>query len=243
MTCKSNNPFTVVLSLVVAVLTAFVKNVCDFAVNSISADSSTALYIAKHIVYYFVLITIYFTYSSVIQKEKYSAKRITTKEILAIYFSVNLITVVFNKLLHNSTELNDISLGAVFIFSVLFSPLVEEFVFRYLFVSRLIRYGETTAVLVSSLVFACVHSYEMFLTSFLFGVFLGCVFIHNGFLSAYCIHFVYNFSVFLNMIAKLNLSSYIYGVFSSIMSIIIMIAGILGFVYIIYTRIKNAKIT
>ena len=97
MTCKSNKPFTVVLSLVVAVLTAFVKNVCDFAVNSISTDSSTALYIAKHIVYYFVLITIYFTYSSAIQKEKYSAKRITTKEILAIYFSVY----CFHRLLKN----------------------------------------------------------------------------------------------------------------------------------------------
>ena len=66
-------------------------------------------------------------------------------------------------------------------FSVLFAPLVEEFVFRKQLIDRTRMYGEKTAILFSALMFAFFHmSLYQFFYAFLIGLLLGYLYMRTG---------------------------------------------------------------
>ena len=67
------------------------------------------------------------------------------------------------------------------IFAVIIGPIIEEFIFRKMLISRLARYGEGLAIVVSAVAFGLFHGnlYQFFYATFL-GLILGYVAIKTG---------------------------------------------------------------
>lgn len=78
---------------------------------------------------------------------------------------------------------------------VLLAPLVEEFIFRKLFIDRLAGYGDKAAILFSSALFGIAHgNFYQFVYTFLLGLILGYLYTRTGKMRwSFLLHAVTNF--------------------------------------------------
>ena len=104
----------------------------------------------------------------------------------------------------NSLELVvDAPLWAIALCAVILSPIFEEILCRKMILTRLLPYGEVPAILLSSIIFACIHgNLFQFVYAFGIGVILSLLYLRTGRLR-YCmvLHIIVNalgslFSVF-----------------------------------------------
>jgi membrane protease YdiL (CAAX protease family) len=73
------------------------------------------------------------------------------------------------------------NIWATLLFAVVLAPVVEELIFRKMIVSRLRKYGDRTAILVSSLLFALLHgNLSQLFYAFGLGCLLGYVYARTG---------------------------------------------------------------
>lgn len=81
------------------------------------------------------------------------------------------------------------------VFVVLLAPLVEEFIFRKLFIDRLAGYGDKAAILFSSALFGIAHgNFYQFVYTFLLGLILGYLYTRTGKMRwPFLLHAVTNF--------------------------------------------------
>lgn len=97
----------------------------------------------------------------------------------------------------NATEelLETTPLWLTFIFVVIAAPIVEEFIFRRLMISKLSRYGYVTAIVVSSIAFGLFHgNLYQFFYAMLVGLILGYIYVKSGnWLYSVLMHAIVNF--------------------------------------------------
>ena len=86
-------------------------------------------------------------------------------------------------------------LWLVFSLAVIIGPLVEEFIFRRLFIDRLSIFGDKTAIIVSSVAFSLHHgNLFQFFSSALFGLVLGYIYVKTNKLRfSFLMHALINF--------------------------------------------------
>ena len=116
-------------------------------------------------------------------------------------FAGNIITTIIGFATGNPVEnqiatvLMSVSPWAVFFYTVLCAPIMEEFVFRKLIVDRAVRYGEGIAVLTSGLMFGLFHgNLNQFIYAFVIGVMLAYLYVKTGNLKiTISLHMLFNF--------------------------------------------------
>lgn len=80
-----------------------------------------------------------------------------------------------------STMLGETNIWATVLIAGIIGPIFEELMFRKLFIDRLTSYGEITAILFPSLIFALIHgNLYQFFYAFLLGVIFSYVYIKTG---------------------------------------------------------------
>ena len=97
----------------------------------------------------------------------------------------------------------DVSMSVVFVSIV--GPVFEELIFRKMLVTRLVKYGEGVAIVLSGLIFGIFHgNWTQFVYTFGLGMFLAFVFLKTGnILYTMAIHVCINFSssvILLNLV-------------------------------------------
>ena len=77
--------------------------------------------------------------------------------------------------------LNESNIWISVLFVGLIGPIAEEFIFRKLFIDRLLPYGETVAIFLPSFIFGLVHGnlYQLFYAFFI-GVALSYIYVRSG---------------------------------------------------------------
>lgn len=111
--------------------------------------------------------------------------------LMALMYIGNIIGTIITSVLGSGTGLDftvpveemisGSNLLSVFVFSVLLTPLVEEYLFRKLLIDRLIVTGDKTAIIVTSLIFAVMHgNISQFCYTFAVGLALAYVYIRTG---------------------------------------------------------------
>ncbi len=116
-------------------------------------------------------------------------------------FAGNIITTIIGFATGNPVEnqiatvLMSVSPWAVFFYTVLCAPIMEEVVFRKLIVDRTVRYGEGIAVLTSGLMFGLFHgNLNQFIYAFVIGTMLAYLYVKTGNLKiTISLHMLFNF--------------------------------------------------
>ena len=116
-------------------------------------------------------------------------------------FAGNIITTVIGFATGNPVEnqiasvMMSVSPWAVFFYTVLCAPIMEEVVFRKLIVDRTVRYGEGIAVLTSGLMFGLFHgNLNQFIYAFVIGTMLAYLYVKTGNLKiTISLHMLFNF--------------------------------------------------
>lgn len=82
-----------------------------------------------------------------------------------------------------------------FIFMVLFAPVLEELIFRKLLVDRMVKYGESTAIVVSAFMFGMYHgNLNQLVYAFAIGLFFAFIYVKTGkLIYTIVLHMVINF--------------------------------------------------
>lgn len=108
---------------------------------------------------------------------------------------IHLIELVFAKTIENEDLMKDVPLFIYFICGVIISPAAEEIIFRKILLERLLPYGKTVAIIVSSLFFGMMHgNIEQFLYTFFSGIIFANLVIISGKLSySIYMHMLVNF--------------------------------------------------
>ncbi|MCR5775295.1 MAG: CPBP family intramembrane metalloprotease [Lachnospiraceae bacterium] len=131
---------------------------------------------------------------------------------LSAMIETNIMTkITGNNALSNSQSLNiakDSSVALNIIMLSIIVPIFEELLFRKFLVSRIVNYGEKTAILVSGIMFCLFHASPSQLTyTFVLGCMLAYLFIRTGnILYTIAIHILFNlagtsFTMFMRQIA------------------------------------------
>lgn len=95
-----------------------------------------------------------------------------------------LLSVAFGKNVTDTT-LSDAVMGdgfvAISVFAVLFAPIVEEMLFRKVFIDHVRKYGEGTAILFSGLLFGAFHgNFTQFFYAAALGMFFAFIYVRTG---------------------------------------------------------------
>lgn len=157
----------------------------------------------------------------------------------------NCMSGVFGKIFAINTKSQDFNFNnifecIVFIFSAVIVPAVtEEFAFRRCLLNSLIKYGDSIAIIVSSICFGLLHgNIVQILFAILCGLALGYIYIYTkSYVFVVCLHIINNsisfiFSLLLN---RLSITKYNY--ISYIFIVIFIILGVISFIYL--SRRKN----
>lgn len=95
--------------------------------------------------------------------------------------------------IYNEIEPLFTSSPAMILFAVIIAPIVEEFVFRGCILGNLQRYGKSTALLMSALLFGIMHqNIHQALSTFFIGLVLGLIFMEYGLKYAILFHMLNN---------------------------------------------------
>lgn len=134
------------------------------------------------------------------------------------------------------------SLWVTAIFTVLCAPVFEEFLFRKLICSRVVKYGEGVAVVVSGLLFGLFHmNFNQFFYAFFLGCFLAFLYVKTGNLKyTILLHMVLNFfgTVLGGIIMSLDQSNPFMMIIMAVYSLCIYGMAIAGIVLLIVKRRK-----
>lgn len=108
---------------------------------------------------------------------------------------IHLIEFAFATTIENKDLMEDVPVSIYFICGVIISPAAEEIIFRKILLERLLPYGKTVAILVSSLFFGMMHgNIEQFLYTFFSGIIFANLVIISGKLSySIYMHMLVNF--------------------------------------------------
>lgn len=124
---------------------------------------------------------------------------------VALMYIGNIIGTILTTVLNRITGLNfsasvqdmiaESNLLAVFIFSVILAPVIEELLFRKLLIDRLIVLGDRAAIVISSIMFGVMHgNFTQIFYAFGIGLILGYVYVRTGKLKYNIgIHMLFNF--------------------------------------------------
>ncbi len=118
-----------------------------------------------------------------IPSAKMKAKKISVKTFLkcfllqfTAFMVLIVIAIIVSKVTGNETNDILIAITPYTLFeSLIFCPVVEEFVFRKLFADKLLKYGEWFYIIVSSFCFAIVHGVPMGLPHIVYTLVLGLI--------------------------------------------------------------------
>lgn len=118
-----------------------------------------------------------------IPAHKYEKKNISFKTVLLCFLlqftSILVLTVIVNVSTAfgiNSTSTNITTTSLYMLFMLLvFNPIIEEIVFRKLFADKLLKYGESFYILVSSFCFAILHGVSLGIAQIVYTFILGLI--------------------------------------------------------------------
>lgn len=146
----------------------------------------------------------------------------------------------FSILANKGQSLNLISIMLLALYALVFAPIFEELVFRDFILRRLKVFGNFFAVIVSSLLFAFVHSnVAQFIPSFLLGLILGYAYLQSGSIKTVIyLHIINNlYSLIFNEIIYRFLNNNAIGVYITVELVILAILAI----YSLYLLIKDKE--
>lgn len=117
-----------------------------------------------------------------IKKQNYKKGKLSFKTYLTCFFlqfTALVLVSLINILFVFVTKSNPSSVGElnfnILISLLIFAPIVEELVFRHLFAKRLLKYGETFYILVSSFCFCFLHGVSMGIPAIIYTFILGLI--------------------------------------------------------------------
>ena len=113
-------------------------------------------------------------------EQAYAKSKVSSKTLLICFllqFTALMIRAIIGILEKDASTDDLITLSPYMIFMLLiFAPVVEELVFRHLFATRLLKYGERFYILVSALCFALVHGFSLGFQGMIYPFFLGLIY-------------------------------------------------------------------
>lgn len=184
--------------LLMIVLTAVLQIVCKYLLGRIPADNSWAKYLLIFIPQYCVALPAAYLLLKRLPREEITRKNLTASRFLiillvcfAIMYAGNLIATVITAIISGITgrEMSNIvekivsgsDIFANLIVIGIAAPVMEEFFYRKLLISRLLRYGDKAAIITSGLIFGLMHgNLSQFFYAFGLGAALGYVYVRTG---------------------------------------------------------------
>ena len=148
-----------------------------------------------------------------------------------LYFSHFVLGIVESKNIFNS-----FLTGGV-IATIIISPISEELIFRGVFLNRLQLIIPTTfAILISSLLFASLHSFGSIFSAFIFGVCVAILYLktENIFVAIFA-HFLNN--LFAEIIVRMDYSNLLFT--NGLVVLVMSILAIVSLVLILYSIVKE----
>lgn len=146
-----------------------------------------------------------------------------------------------NNLADTETSYNNFGFLIMTLVTAIAPAFAEEFLFRGVILGKLRKYGDTFAILISSLLFGLMHGNLVQIPfAFIGGVFFAFVTVKtNSMLPAMIIHFLNNLSSCLLQYIQDNFSDYVINLSSVLVFAIIFALGILAFIVL---SIKDKKL-
>lgn len=176
------------------------------------------------------------------EKSKVSVKTVLLCLLLhcTAFFVMNILTAAGVALGYEGPSTDDMSMTGSMVFMLLvFNPIVEEYVFRHLFATRLLKYGERFYVLASAYCFAILHGVSMgpihILYTFILGLIWGYLTVKSGgLILAILMHSISNLFNAVIVQKLLDISVEAVGAYSAV----IMLLGIIGLIIYLVNRKK-----
>ncbi len=113
-------------------------------------------------------------------EQEYAKNKVSSKTLLICFllqFTALMIRAIIGFFEKDASTDDLITLSPYMIFMLLiFAPVVEELVFRHLFATRLLKYGERFYILASALCFALVHGFSLGFQGMIYPFFLGLIY-------------------------------------------------------------------
>lgn len=118
--------------------------------------------------------------------------------------------------------------------TIIVPAFAEEFAFRRCMLNSLRKYGDSIAIIVSSVCFGLLHSnVEQMVFAILCGFALGYIYIYtNNYTIVVCLHIINNAISFLFNIISIQVSEQMYNCTFDIFIISAIVIGVIGFVYL-----------
>jgi membrane protease YdiL (CAAX protease family) len=176
------------------------------------------------------------------EKSKVSVKTVLLCLLLhcTAFFVMNILTAAGAALGLKGPSTDDMQMTGAMVFMLLvFNPIVEEYVFRHLFATRLLKHGERFYVLASAYCFAVLHGVSMgpihILYTFILGLIWGYLTVKSGgLILAILMHSISNL---FNAVIVQQLHSISMEV-AAVYSMPIMLLGIIGLILYLVNRKK-----
>lgn len=176
------------------------------------------------------------------EKSKVSVKTVQLCLLLhcTAFFVMNILTAVSTALGLKGPSADDMPMTASMVFMLLvFNPIVEEYIFRHLFATRLLKHGERFYVLTSAYCFAILHGVSMgpihIPYTFILGLIWGYLTVKSGgLILAILMHSISNLFNAVIVQKLLDISVEALAAYSAV----IMLLGIIGLILYLVNRKK-----
>lgn len=176
------------------------------------------------------------------EKSKVSVKTVLLCLLLhcTAFFVMNILTAAATALGYKGPSTDDMPMTGAMVFMLLvFNPIVEEYVFRHLFATRLLKHGERFYVLASAYCFAVLHGVSMgpihIIYTFILGLIWGYLTVKSGgLILAILMHSISNLFNAVIVQKLLEQSEMAVGAYSAL----IMLLGIIGLIIYLVNRKK-----
>lgn len=156
------------------------------------------------------------------------------------FMFLNLLTAVISIFGDRSSSIDTTPMSSSMLFMLLvFNPVVEEFVFRHLFASRLLKHGERFYILASAYCFAILHEVSVGFTHIIYIFILGLIWAYltvksGSLVPAILMHAISNLfnSVIVQLLANTSMTAL------AAYSLLIMALGLIGLILFLKNRKK-----
>ena len=214
-----------------------------------SINALNIVHIDSFWIYIFIIFYFFFKIRAEIFSVKDDVVEVFSHDILKIILAVVVLNIFFSYgMLYLSNSILDIVpsgnafnsfLTGTLITTILISPISEELIFRGVFLNRLqLAVPVVFAVLISSLLFAALHSFGSIFSAFIFGICIAILYLKtdNIFVAIFA-HFFNN--LFAEIIAVLDPNKILFT--NSSVVLIMSILAVVSFVIILLFIIGNLK--